>query len=57
MADAPNGNYASTFKANGTNSTTAVGELSSRSIQNGQFVSQQAQAGDRSANIQGYLGH
>jgi hypothetical protein len=58
MADAPNGNYPSTFKGNGTNSDgTLVGEYSSRSIQNGQFVSQQAQAGDRSANIQGYLGH
>jgi hypothetical protein len=67
MADAPNGDYASTAKDGVSvanlghqvtpDSASLVGEYSARSIQNGQFVSDQAQAGDRSTLVQGYLGH
>jgi len=65
-ADAPDGDYPGTFKANGgaqSENASLVGELSSRSIQNGQFISgtagwvdQATEPGSRAALIQGYLG-
>jgi hypothetical protein len=52
----PNGTYV--FKADGTNGNgNVVATDSSQIIQNGQFVSQQAQAGDRAAIVQGLVGH
>jgi hypothetical protein len=59
MADAPNGQYA--FKGGAPGNTNGNGNMvatdSSQITQNGQFVSQQANAGDRAATVQSILGH
>jgi len=73
MAAAPDGNYTGSLKDGVTTSlshqvtpdnASLVGELSARSIQNGQFISgndgtydQTTIPGSRAALIQGYLGH
>ena len=70
MASAPDGNYNGSLKgAPGADfiqndHRSLVGELSARSIQNGQFISgnegpydQTTDPGSRAALIQGYLGH
>jgi hypothetical protein len=70
LAAAPNGDYPGTFKnENGAfvqknDHASLVGQLSARSIQNGQFISgndgtydQTTDPGSRAELIQGYLGH
>lgn len=68
MADAPDYDYTGTFKGDSNaefiqnDHASLVGELSARSIQNGQFISggaydQTTDPGSRAALIQGYLGH
>ena len=67
LAAAPDGNYNGTMKDNGgaqSDHASLVGELSARSIQNGQFISgnhgpydQTTEPGSRAALIQVYLGH
>lgn len=64
FADPPNGSLI--YKSNNGKDTQAlansslgnkVGDASAQIIQNGQFVSQQAQSGQRAANVQQLLGH
>jgi hypothetical protein len=64
LAGAPDGNFA--FKSNPGQDTqayttgtidNAVGAASAQIIQNGQFVSDQAQAGSRADTVQSLLGH
>jgi hypothetical protein len=69
VASAPDGDYGGSFKTPGADfikndHRSLVGELSARSIQNGQFISgndgtydQTTGPGSRAALIQGYLGH
>jgi opacity protein-like surface antigen len=59
MADAPNGTYEfkPTDQIAQVGKGNTVAKDSAQITQNGQFVSQQAQSGDRAATVQSLLGH